>query len=170
MEIRRLAESDAQSLWNLRLLALETDPQSFAESLDDHRQVSVHTFAERLGSGGNESFVVGALDGSALIGMAGFYREQRPKLRHKAWIWGVFVSPPYRGKGAGRSLLNTLLELARPLPCLDCILLDVATTQEAARSLYLSLGFRSFGVEPRALKVGDAYVAEEHMVLELHPA
>jgi ribosomal protein S18 acetylase RimI-like enzyme len=168
MEIRRLAEPDAEALWNLRFLALESDPQSFAESLDELRQVSIDTFAERLRYDGNDNFVFGAFDSSALVGMAGFYREQRPKLRHKGWVWGVFVSPPYRGRGVGRKLLNSLLQLARPLPGLNCILLHVATTQEAARNLYSSLGFRAIGVEPQALKINEEYIAEEHMVLELH--
>jgi len=39
-----------------------------------------------------------------------------------------------------------------------------------ARSLYRSLGFRSFGIEPRALKVDGSYVDQEHMVLEISPA
>jgi ribosomal protein S18 acetylase RimI-like enzyme len=167
MEMRRLTDLDAEALRNLRFSALETEPQSFGESLDELRQVNAETYAERLRSGGNENFVMGAFDKSVLVGMAGFYREQRPKLRHKGWVWGVFVSRPYRGKGIGRTLLNNLLESAGALHGLRCILLNVATTQEPARNLYLSLGFRSFGVEPQALKVGEDFIAEEHMVLEL---
>jgi hypothetical protein len=33
--------------------------------------------------------------------------------------------------------------------------------------LYRSLGFESFGVEPRAMRVGDRFYDEEHMVLRL---
>jgi len=36
-----------------------------------------------------------------------------------------------------------------------------------ARNLYLSLGFAAFGREPRALRVGDRFFDEEHMVLRL---
>jgi hypothetical protein len=50
---------------------------------------------------------------------------------------------------------------------IERILLMVGTSQPAARQLYLSLGFESFGCEPHALKVGDVYVDEEHMVLQL---
>jgi len=39
--------------------------------------------------------------------------------------------------------------------------------QEAARSLYLSLGFTTYGVEPRGLKVGERYFDDENMVLRL---
>ncbi|MFY9951539.1 MAG: hypothetical protein WAK27_22750, partial [Candidatus Sulfotelmatobacter sp.] len=51
---------------------------------------------------------------------------------------------------------------------IEQIMLSVATTQNAAVSLYRSLGFEPFGCERRALKIGDQYVDEEHMVLFIH--
>ena len=39
----------------------------------------------------------------------------------------------------------------------------------AARTLYEKFGFRSFGVEPRAIRVGDAYFDKNHMILFLAP-
>jgi hypothetical protein len=43
----------------------------------------------------------------------------------------------------------------------------VATDQLAARRLYASLGFESYGRDIHALKLGDAYVDEELMLLRL---
>ena|SRR5579859_92861 len=169
MQIRRLTDADAEPLWRLRLSALQTEPATFAESLDELLQSTPETFAERLRSGGSENFVMGAFDNGTLVGMAGFYREQVAKKRHKGWVWGVFVSPTYRGKSIGRALLVSILESAQALTDLDCIFLTVATTQEPARRLYRSLGFRSFGIEPRSLKVDGEYVDQEHMVLEVSP-
>jgi len=40
-----------------------------------------------------------------------------------------------------------------------------AALQAVARKLYRSLGFETFGVEDRALKVGETYLKEEYMVL-----
>ena len=45
---------------------------------------------------------------------------------------------------------------------------QTATTQAAAITLYQSLGFRSFGCEHRALKIGGRYVDQERMVLYLN--
>jgi hypothetical protein len=42
----------------------------------------------------------------------------------------------------------------------------VATTQQAARQLYRSFGFETFGTEPAALKVGSDYIDEDYMVPE----
>ena len=99
--------------------------------------------------------------------MTGFYRAAPVKRRHKGWIWGVFVSPSAREKGVGRALLARVLETAKALPGIRCILLTVSITQEAAIKLYQDLGFRSFGTEPHALMVGEGSIDEYHMILEL---
>ena len=127
------------------------------------------SLAQRLKSSDADNFVIGAFDGSTLAGTVGFYRMHQMKQRHKGWIWGVFVAPEYRGQGLARSLLVHLLDIVKRLPELHCVLLKVATTQQPARQLYLGLGFRSFGIEPRSLKVKDTYVDEEHMILNIVP-
>src|SRR5436305_4807491 len=163
MEIRRLTEADARVFWDFRRKALESEPNAFGESVEEHRLKTVDSLAQRLKSNVADNFVLGAFDGSALVGTVGFYRMQPIKQRHKGWIWGVFVAPEYRGSGLARALLVRLLEMVTEIGEVQCVLLKVATTQQAARTLYLSVGFRSFGIEPRSLKVEDNYVDEEHM-------
>ena len=106
------------------------------------------------------------MDG-ALIGIAGFYRSKNLKERHKGNVWGVYVTAGMRGAGIGLRLMIALLEQAVSLEGIEQIALLVATTKTAAKRLYESLGFRSFGCERRALKIGQRYVDEDHMVLYL---
>jgi RimJ/RimL family protein N-acetyltransferase len=47
--------------------------------------------------------------------------------------------------------------------------LSVAVTQKAAMRLYASLGFKGYGRERRALRVGRRYIDEELMTLRLDP-
>lgn len=167
MEIRILTADDAPEWWRLRLEALEGDPDAFSASVREHQKLSLEDVQKRLGMGSEDQFVIGTFERDRLTGMAGFYREPGEKNRHKGRIWGVYVTPKSRGTGLGRNLLQTVIDRARTIDGLEQILLSVAATQTRAAGLYRSLGFASFGCEPRALKIGDRYIDEEYMILNL---
>jgi ribosomal protein S18 acetylase RimI-like enzyme len=166
VEMRLFTEQDAQALWNLRMLALETDPWSFVDSPEELRAISVKEFAARIRADHAENFIVGAFEHQTAVGMVGCYQEVPLKRRHKAWIWGVFVAPAARGRGIARSLMQAAIERAKAIDGLDMVMLTVSVDQPAPRKLYESLGFRSMGVEPKGIKIGNQAHDEEHMVFE----
>jgi len=168
MEIRLFTEQDAQMLWDLRMQALETDPWSFVDSPEELRTISVEEFATRLRAEDAENFIVGAFEGDTAVGMVGCYQEVPLKRRHKAWIWGVFVEPAARGQGIARSLMQAAIARAKAIDGIEMVMLTVAVDQPAPRKLYESLGFRSIGVEPKGIKIGNQAHDEEHMVLEFN--
>jgi ribosomal protein S18 acetylase RimI-like enzyme len=165
IEIRLLTARDADAYWHLRLEALEREPQSFGESAEDHRQTTIESAVERLTAHPDDNFVFGAFYESQLVGMAGFFRYRISKARHKGRIWGVYVRVSCRGLGIGRALLVALLERIKACPGVEQVALTVVCRQEAAIALYRSLGFKTYGLEPRGLKIGDTYFDIEHMVL-----
>lgn len=165
IEVRPLTDRDAEAYWHLRLEALEREPQSFGESAEEHRLTTIESAVERLTAHPDDNFVFGAFYEGQLVGMAGFFRYRISKARHKGRIWGVYVRESCRRLGIGRALLVALLEQIRACPGVEQVALTVVGGKEAAIALYRSLGFKTYGVEPRGLKVGDRYFDIEHMVL-----
>jgi ribosomal protein S18 acetylase RimI-like enzyme len=164
IEIRLLTDRDAEAHWGVRLEALEREPHSFGETAEEP---TVESAAERLAANPDDDFVFGAFHKGQLVGMAGFFRYQIAKARHKGRIWGVYVRANCRGKGIGRALLVALLERIKATLGVEQVSLTVVSGQEAARALYHSLGFKTYGIEPHSLKIGDRYFDGEHMVLHV---
>jgi ribosomal protein S18 acetylase RimI-like enzyme len=168
VEIRLLTAADAAEWWQLRHVALETEPHSFVETPEEHLAKSVESTQDYFRSFNADNFIVGAFDDSELAGMAGFYRQKHAKFHHKGHIWGVYVRGASRRKGVARQMLEEVVRRARMSPGIEQITLTVAAMQAAARELYLSLGFTTYGVEPRSLKINGEHVDDELMVFFLN--
>jgi ribosomal protein S18 acetylase RimI-like enzyme len=172
VELRQLNETDAPAYRELRLRALRDEPGAFASDYADALAQPLSITAERLReqAGGGDSFTLGAFRAADLVGMLTLLRERGAKLRHKASIVAVYVAPEARGLGVGRALIETAIGRARTIDGLEQLLLMVAVSNAAARRLYHSVGFVEYGIEPRAVRLGDEYMDDSLMVLRLFPA
>ena len=170
LNIRALTEDDAGDFQRLRLRALEEHPDAFGSSYEAESALSLETVAARMRRTAESphAFTLGAYRDGKLVGMVGFYRDSlSAKVRHKGHVWGMYVAAERQGEGVGRALMRELIARAERVPGLEQVHLDVVSRNEVARSLYASLGFETYGVEPNALVVDGEGFDEEMMVLRL---
>lgn len=164
MLVRMLGPADATLYRSLRLRALREHPDAFTSSYEQDRDQPVEAAAQRLAA---HPFW-GAYRHAELCGFVGLERELRPKNRHKATVMGMYVAPEAGGQGVGRALLDALIAHAR-LNGLESLVLTVTDGNDRATRLYEAAGFRSFGVEPDAIRVAGRPYAKNHMQLKLAP-
>ena len=165
MLVRRLTPADALLFRSLRLRALREHPDAFTSSHEEESALPVEAAAARLVT---HAFW-GAYRGSELYGFVGLQREERAKNAHKATVVAMYVAPEAARQGAGRALLQSLLAHARAQG-LQSLVLTVTEGNLAALRLYEGAGFRGFGVEPDAVRVGGRSFAKNHMHLDLGSA
>lgn len=166
IEVRKLTVEDAEQYREIRLQSLRDHPESFAASFDEERKATVEEMREKLKKRNRpNNFIAGAFDGDDLVGVVGFYQYTQQKMRHKGYIWGMYVGRDYQGRGVGTKLLNYVKKQARDLSGLEQVMLTVASRNTRAKRLYEKVGFETYGLEKKALKVNQRYYDEEHMMM-----
>ena len=166
MLIRRLTPSDLNAFQELRLAALQEAPSAFASSYEEEVAFPPSVNQDRLSENPNQA-VVGAFIDGALVGLVALGRESMLKLQHKAFVWGMYVAPRFRGHGVAQALLVEALALARTAKGIRQVNLGVNASNSGAVRLYESLGFKVFGREEGAMLVNGELHDEFLMSLQL---
>lgn len=170
MLIRRLTPADLAEYRALMLQAYAHEPESFIATVAEREPLPLDWWLPRVAEEPEApQRVLGAFVDGKLAGVAGLRFEQRPRTRHKACLYGMAILPPYRGRGIARALVQAVLEEARAHPETLLVQLTVTESNTPARRLYESCGFRPFGTEPMASRVGERFLAKIHMWCPLRP-
>lgn len=166
--IRELNHQDTDAFLALKRRGLTTDPDSFVATLEDDSPSYPEIVRDRLTEASIESgdIVLGAFS-PELIGIVAITRNKRRKRQHKADLHGMYIVPEYRGRGLGKMLLATSLNMAQHMKGLEEIQLIVAVHNREAVALYERFGFIRVWTERRGLKWDDHYVDAYHMILDL---
>ena len=164
--IREANAADATRFRELRLEALENSPIAFSADYQKNFNHPLKYWEELLTSQPDESTMFIGEHKENLIGMTGVMRSNSPKTRHTVWIWGVYVTPGWRGNHIAEELVKSCLAWAKDRK-VALAKLGVATVNQPAIHCYERCGFQTYGTEPRAIFHDGKYFDEHLMSIEL---
>jgi ribosomal protein S18 acetylase RimI-like enzyme len=162
--VRTLGQDNVTGFRRVRLEALRLHPEAFTASYEDEAQLSQAQFADRLATPGMTRF--GAFAGDDMVGLVGLHLRSGLKERHKASLFSMYVAAEHRRSGLAQQLVTAVIEGAREAGAL-VLQLFVTVGNAPAQRLYRQLGFVPFGIERRAIRIGDTFYDEELMALDL---
>ena len=163
MHVRTLQPQDAPEYQALRLRGLAEAPTAFASSYEEEVGTPLAEIVRRLQPKASGA-IFGAFAEDKLAGLAGLERESMIKLLHKAYLWGMYVSPEHRRSRLGTLLLEQVLPYAWHSLGVAQVNLGVQAENASAIALYRRFGFVVWGTETGALVVAGKAQDEHHMV------
>lgn len=161
MKMKMLTKNDWEIWKQFRLAALKNSPESFGSSYEEELTWPDVAFQNQL----SKSEIFGAFIDDLLVSSAGFYTLNSLKTKHRGVIWGMYTLAEYRGEGIASALIQAIITHARSR--VTQLHLTCVTSNLGAVMFYQKLGFKIYGTEPRALKIGDAFFDEHLMILDL---
>ena len=167
MYIRLLDSSDAEMYRELRLRSLREHPEAFLTTYETEKEKPIEHTRQNLRKT-DRNFTLGCFtDNHELVGMVTFVRETNPKISHRGNVYAMYVAPEYRKRRYGYALMSELIRQAEKCPGLEQIYLTVVSPNTAAKKLYESVGFTTYGTERNGLRINGQYFDEDLMVLYL---
>ncbi|MFW6263568.1 MAG: N-acetyltransferase family protein [Thermotogota bacterium] len=165
MEIRVLNEQDTQVYRTIRLNALKNSPESFGSSYEEEAAFGVERFTKRITK--PNSYTFGVFKENNLAGICNISFQPRKKMNHRADIFSMYVEPEFRGKGIGKALIEIAIKSAGERKNVQQIYLTVVSSNQTAKSMYESFGFKTYGVDRRAMRYNGTFYDHDLMVLFL---
>ncbi len=148
--IRWLGGDDWAAYRDIRLESLKMDPDAFGSAYEEELQFSKKEWSARA------SKSLAAFSGDHILGILTLALNNRPKHRHVAEIYGVYVRGASRGTGVGSSLMEAAMEMSKKHGAKK-VKVDVNPHQKAALRLYLKYGFKEVGRLRKELMINGRF-------------
>ena len=166
-KIQLLTADDVEVFKKLRVFATQESPFAFVTTELELLKLSKNELKGWIGPDKNR-FMLGVFSHKGeLVGIAAVRRDSWERLAHRGIVWGAYVSPEHRKLGVGQELIKRLIAESVRLEGITTLVLSVSERQHAASALYKKLGFKSYGIDSRALRYGENYISEELLSLDL---
>ena len=167
MTVVVLAASDAAPYKALMMHAYEHAADAFTSTPQERANEPDEWWIKRIAHPEGLTVAFGAFEGERLVGTVALEFSAKPKTKHKALVVGMYVLPPSRGKGSARALLQAATQFCTERGGIRTVQLEVTEGNTPAVTLYESLGFTAFGVEPMAVLTPTGFMSKVHMWLSL---
>ena len=153
--IKKASFKDWKKYKEIRLDALQKDPESFGRAYEEEKDRSESKWKEKLNDKNRVTLLV--LNGDEAIGLLGIIFESSAKIAHIADIISVYLKKEYRGRGIASQLMNEAIKVIKARKRTKKIKLNVTTNQLSAVNLYKKFGFRIVGELKEEMKVNGKY-------------
>lgn len=159
MTIRVLTVKDWEQFKQIRLQALQTDPQAFFVTYEKELGISDEEWKNKLQK--QTHVYVGAFEGERAIGLAGAFTMDIPQ----EWILiSMYVDSEFRGQDIGGQLIHVIEDMVKEKGATRLSLLVNEHMTSAVR-LYEKIGFEIVETVPDQT-VGDGSVVDEYRMVK----
>jgi ribosomal protein S18 acetylase RimI-like enzyme len=166
-QVQPLGTEHAAQYRALMLHGYQHEPDAFTAMPEERAGLPLAWWEQRIADARQDRLAFGALAEGKLVGAVALEFSPRPKTSHKAFLIGMYVLEAWRGQGLGRKLVDAALGHACRRAGTEVVTLTVTEGNAAAIALYQAAGFRSFGVEPMAMRTPSGFKAKVHMWRQL---
>lgn len=135
--IRRLTEDDWLEFSQIRLKALQTDPEVFGSNYEKESKNTETDWRNRLKA--TAVFLIHA--GDAPIGVTGALIDKNDPTGKTVLLWGSWLAPPFRGKGLSELMYQTRIEWAKQQPTVEKIIVSHRASNVSSKYANQKHGF-----------------------------
>jgi len=166
MIIKLLNHQDAEIYKDLRLQALQKNPESFLATYEIESKKPINHFSSELIYAISPPVFgyYGVFIDKKLVGYAHLSDSYLPKQKHIAYLYNLYIDPDYRGKGLAVKLFEYMLEKVKEQTEIERLFLSCNKKNAPAQKLYKKLGFTKFGLKEKSVKWQNEYDDEVEMV------
>lgn len=150
MEVREITQEDLKDYMRLRIASEKEYPQFVGANVEAELKAGefgIGKLFSTYSSIGHK--ILGVFDHDTLAGVSALTRKSSEKYQHKVFLWGMYIYPQYRKKGASDQLMKKTIAWAKSQQGLESIILFVTTSNLAGINFYKRYGFVCYGTEKR---------------------
>ena len=166
MEVREITSTEGQDYFKLRVQSEIEYPEFVGFNAEKELESGADKIGEILSNyPSNGTIVFGGFRNNKLIGVTALSRRLSPKYLHKAFMWGMYVLPDFRGTNAAKLLMQTAIDWASNHPEVIAITLQVTLSNVRGQRFYKRFGFNIFGTESNAICASGEFHGVYYMEL-----